>query len=223
MTGAEFDTNVDYVLPMAEVRDAGYISVLALESEIHRRKTCRKDRKYNPNITSKCGIEHLYQKDVPLFLSTIPKDLHLPCKHRSPAPLPRDPTLLAGKIQGDVTKPVPAIHVDKGAEKGPATELDKDGIDLNNNTDVDSLEKENFSGESADCKYTLISTWLFFRYNLKAKHTRTTRTPLTKRTTCCSIVANTLQFSRSSTVPEYKINIHLWLCVLSVSRAKRNI
>ena len=150
-TRKKFKTDGEYVLPMSEdgIEDGGYISVLALECEIDRRKTCRK---YNPNITNKSGIEYLIEKDIPSFMSTIPKAFSRG-KHRSPAPLPKDATRFS---QVDVSKALPAIHVDNGTERGSGGETDKvlESLkDLNNNAEDESMETENFSGQFAECKY----------------------------------------------------------------------
>ena len=153
-TRKKFKTDGEYVLPLSEdgVEDGGYISVLALECEIDRRKTCRKNKKYNPNITNKSGIEYLIEKDIPSFLSTIPKAFSRG-KHRSPAPLPKDATRFS---QVDVSQALPAIHVDNGTERGSGGETDKvlESLkDLNNNAEDESMETENFSGQFAECKY----------------------------------------------------------------------
>ena len=147
-SAAKFDTEPTYDLPMSDYEDVGYISVLSLECEIDRRQSCRKEKKYNPNVTNKCTIERLAEMDKPSLLSTIPKDMSVPFKRRSPAPLPKATTLFSSKIQGGVSKGVPALHPDNDGEREPG-----DGVDLNNNTDVDSLEKDSFSGECDDGEY----------------------------------------------------------------------
>ena len=131
-------TEPTYALPMCDVEDVGYVSILALECEIDRRRSCKKEKKYNPNITNKCGIEHLAEKDTPSFLSAKPKDVTTILKRRLPAPLPKDATLLsAGKTQGDVSKAEPSNILENSEEREPG-----DGMDLNNNRDVDILAKE---------------------------------------------------------------------------------
>lgn len=147
--GAGRPKEADYVLAMSEdgYEDAGYISVLALECEITRRKTC-KNRKYNPNITSKSGIEFLTKRDAPLMISTLPRDSLGISKQRSPAPLPRVVSPSPAKIPLEIPKRVPAIQVDDSTKSGQqhknesdyeASESDKD---LNNNTEINSSEKE---------------------------------------------------------------------------------
>ncbi|XP_028393970.1 uncharacterized protein LOC114518215 isoform X2 [Dendronephthya gigantea] len=172
-TAAKFQASGEYVLPMSEdskYDDAGYISVIALESEVDRRNSYRKQRKYNPNIPNKYGIEHLIEKDTPLLISTIPRESQGQCKNRSPAPLPRDLALLSGKPKTEVSKGLPAIQVDRGIEKEPGNGSDEgleNSMDLNNNTDAECLEEVNPDDEelSSDdegifhCQMTA-SSWL---------------------------------------------------------------
>ena len=137
----------DYVCAMSEegYDDAGYISVLALESEITRRKTC-KNRKYNPNITSKSGIEFLTGRDVPSMISTLPRDSYGISKQRSPAPLPRVVPPSSGKNPVEIPKRVPAIQVDSSPRTEHKNESDYEAPeinkDLNNNAELNSLERE---------------------------------------------------------------------------------
>ena len=128
-----------------DLDDAGYISVLAIECEVARRKTTKKNRKYNPNITSKSGIEFLTERDVPSMISTLPRDKNGMSKQRSPAPLPRVIFPLSGKNTVEFQKPAPAIHLESSekaeSENGSDYKAVDSQIDLNNNSGVDSVVK----------------------------------------------------------------------------------
>ena len=159
-----FKPEGEYVLPMSEdgYKDAGYISVIALESEINLRKMTKKKKKYNPNITSKSGIEYLNEKDAPSTLvSTIKTDVSSACKNRLPPPLPKLPAILSRKVQAEAATDVPQIHLDCDAKTKRDNEPEKsieNDKDLNNNMDIESSEKENFSGEFAagECHFFLV-------------------------------------------------------------------
>lgn len=146
-TAIKFKATGEYVLPMSEdteCEDVGYVSVIALECEVDRRKSYKKQRKYNPNITTKCGIEHLTGKGTPSLLSTLPHESQGQCKNRSPAPPPRDSALFLGKPKTEISRGFPTILVDCGMVKKPGNETDgglENSMDLNNNTDVEFLEK----------------------------------------------------------------------------------
>lgn len=128
-----------------DLDDAGYISVLALECEVTRRKTTKKNRKYNPNITSKSGIEFLTERDVPSMISSLPRDKNGMTKQRSPAPLPRVISPLSGKNTVEFPKHAPVIQLESSEKTESENGSDYKGLDsekdLNNNSGVNSVEK----------------------------------------------------------------------------------
>lgn len=98
-----------------------------MESEIDHRKVCRDKGIYNPNIINKCGIEYLTRVDPSLILSTstLLKEVAVPCRNRSPAPLPKSPSQCSDKSPVELTKPLVEISVDSGTDEELSKEAEE--------------------------------------------------------------------------------------------------
>ncbi|XP_046851048.1 uncharacterized protein LOC124444469 isoform X2 [Xenia sp. Carnegie-2017] len=113
----------DYVIP--DINDSGYVSVLALESEISRRRTRKREKRED--------MKNIDEKDT-----TKAKDSLEMCKNRSPAPFPKNYTVEKNENESNHT--IPLIHVEKHTYENVVKEGNKTAdFDVKNNTEVEKL------------------------------------------------------------------------------------
>lgn len=109
--------------------DGGYISVVALENEVTRRRTYRM-KKLNPNVTSKTDLKNLTEKDKLLNISVLNSMTSLKStnqdKQRLPPALPKDATNFTGRTGEVDRKDGTTVGIDSTGEQEQEREPGED-------------------------------------------------------------------------------------------------